>query len=180
MTASTQFTRKNIRLTPANYVGKRTYFVTICCQSRKPALANSQTAARCVELLRDCANQMKFAIHAYCLMPDHLHILADGLADDSRLVDFVHTFKQRTAFEHQQNQASALWQFKFYDHILRSGANAEAVCWYIWLNPVRAGICRVAGEYEFSGSFTQQGAELLKAAPATGWTPPWKKSARPL
>jgi putative transposase len=107
-------------------------------------------------------------------MPDHLHLLAEGADKESDLLEFVTSFKKETAFDFERKEKQRLWQFKFYDHILRSAAAIDAVCWYIWLNPVRKGICRTPGEYAFSGSFTEQGMKLLKEAPATGWIPPWK------
>ena len=168
------FKHKNIRLPAEQYRGQKSYFVTACFDRRRsygtrPAVARWLTAR-----LREHAVTKGFLIHAYCLMPDHLHFLAEGANRDSDLLDFVGSFKKETGFQFEGREKQRLWQFKFYDHILRSGAKAEAVCWYIWLNPVRGGLCRAPTEYAFSGSFTEQGANLLKSRPATGWTPPWK------
>ncbi|MGO9641150.1 MAG: REP-associated tyrosine transposase [Candidatus Acidiferrales bacterium] len=175
MTRLNPFTRKNIRLAPGNYIGKRTYFVTICCHGRRPAFQNAETISRHTEILRDCANQMGFAIHAYCFMPDHLHLLVEGLTSGSRLLEFVNLFKQRTAFEYRRNEGASLWQFKFYDHILRRNAAFHDVAWYIWMNPVRKGLARKACDFPFSGSFSMPWR--AQRPPREPWTPPWRKRA---
>lgn len=167
------FTSKNIRLAPENYIGKRVYFVTICCDQRKPVFRDADFATCHVEVLRTSAAHAEFAIHAYCLMPDHLHFLAEGLSSGSRLLDFVYRFKQKTAFEYRRKFGVPLWQVKFYDHILRSDVAMEDVAWYIWMNPVRKGLSRDPWDYPHSGSFTMPWKK--KAPAAKCWRPPWKK-----
>ena len=169
-----EFKRKNIRLPAEHYRGQRSYFITACFEKRRPYGARPAVARWLIASLRKHAVANGFLIHAYCLMPDHLHFLAEGANKNSDLLKFVTSFKKETGHQFEGREKQRLWQFKFFDHILRSRTNVEAVCWYIWLNPVRGGFCRAPGEHAFSGSFTQQGSKLLKAAPAAGWAPPWK------
>lgn len=170
------FPRKNIRLPSENYHGKREYFVTICCHKRLKLLADAGTAADILEQLRCSAEDASFAIHAYCAMPDHLHFLAAGLSDESDFLSFVHAFKQQTEYDYHQQMRRPLWQSKFYDHILRSSAAIEDVAWYIWMSPVRQGLCSDPRDYPFTGSFTQESIRLAEAKLA--WTPPWKAKDR--
>ncbi len=112
-------------------------------------------------------------------MPDHVHILAAAAADGSNLVKFIESLKQTTAIEFaRRTRGNRLWQFKYYDRILRASDPPDRVAWYIWLNPVRAGLCLAPNDYPFLGSFTEIGARLLKGAAAPEWTPPWKTTAR--
>lgn len=67
-----------------------------------------------------------------------------------------------------------IYDGKYYDHILRGADSAERVAWYIWMNPVRQGLCRTPGDYPWLGSFTAVGRNMLRATPAADWTPPWK------
>lgn len=113
-------------------------------------------------------------------MPDHVHFLAAGASDTSNLAKFVEAFKQETAIEFMRRTRAALWQFKYYDHILRLTDSAEGVAWYIWLNPVRKGLCRTPSEYEFAGAFTPVGRKMLSGANSVRWTPPWKKQEQRL
>jgi hypothetical protein len=108
-------------------------------------------------------------------MPDHMHFLADAGADQCDLMEFVHSFKQETGFEFQQRTQRHLWQFKYYDRILRRTDAPERVAWYIWLNPVRKGLCETPIGYPFLGSFTEIGTKLLRETRTGDWVPLWKK-----
>ena len=168
-----KFARKHIRLPAENYLGARDYFLTVCCRGRQPLLARKETALQILEQLRTTAARSGFAIHAYCLMPDHLHFLVEGLSEKSDLLGFVSRFKQTTAYEYQRTMGRALWQPKFYDHILRRADVKEDVAWYIWMNPVRKGLCRHPREFLYAGSFTGLGPR--RGIPFETWVPPWKK-----
>lgn len=167
--------RKNIRLPADHYLGRRFYFLTLCFESRRRFGANSRVAAWLISHIQKHSAAWRFFIQAYCVMPDHLHILASAASGKSNLMAFVESFKQETAHEFARRTRRDLWQFKYYDRILRSSDSPESVAWYIWLNPVRTGLCRAPMEYPFLGSFTEVGKRLLKGSAAPEWTPPWKK-----
>jgi len=164
--------RKKIRLAGEKYRGRGWYFITICCRERRTPFADPAKAQWIIARLRDSALEGQFRIPAYCVMPDHLHFLAEGMNENCDLIDFVRRFKQKTAYE-----ASArfglplLWQRYFYDHILRRAEAIGPVIWYIWLNPVRKGMCVQPADYPYLGSFT---GEAPKRQPEFLWQPPWK------
>jgi REP element-mobilizing transposase RayT len=110
-------------------------------------------------------------------MPDHVHILVAGASETSDLLKFVMSFKQRTASEFIRRTHRPLWQFKYYDHILRGRDSADRVAWYIWSNPVRKGLCLTPTAYAFLGSFTLVGKTMLRGCAVAEWTPPWKSAA---
>lgn len=174
MTTSNGFKRKNIRLPAARYRGRRLYFVTLCFNNRQRLGANPRVAHWIIRSLRKHSTVCEFFIHAYCVMTDHLHVLAAGAADESNLLKFVESFKQETAVLFSRRTHRRLWQFKYYDHILRGEDPADGVAQYIWFNPVRQGLCRQPAEYAFLGSFTEIGAKMLQNAVAPDWLPPWK------
>src|SRR5258708_36673367 len=97
-----EFIRNEIRLPAKNYLGARDYFVTVCCRERQPLLAREETAHQVLEHLRTSAAKTTFAVHAYCLMPDHLHFLAGGLSDESDLLGFISRFNQMTPYEYHK------------------------------------------------------------------------------
>lgn len=168
------FERKNIRLGKSRYRGRQIYFVTLCFHKRQRLGANPRVARWIIGQLRKHADDCEFGVHAYCLMPDHVHVLAAAAADSSDLVKFIEAFKQQTAVEFAWRTRRRLWQFKYYDRILRGADSAERVAWYIWLNPVRKGLCKEPREFPWLGSLTTAGAKILKGAPAAQWIPPWK------
>lgn len=62
------------------------------------------------------------AIHAYCIMPDHVHLLSEGLTPTANLLEFLKDLKRETGFAYKQETKSQLWQKKSYDRALRSTA----------------------------------------------------------
>jgi len=176
---SAAFERKNIRLSAAYYHGNRLYFLTLCFADRRRYGADARIASWIINRLRHHAEECAFSIHAYCVMPDHVHVLAGGTSDDSYLVKFVEAFKQKTSIAFARRTHQPLWQFKYYDHILRSSDSADSVAFYIWFNPVRQGLCGAPSEYRFLGSFTEIGADMLRNISVPDWLPPWRKPKMP-
>jgi len=92
------FLHKNIRLSAPNYKGHRWHFITICCENRLRSLVSHGLAVWIINELREHASLNQFAIHALCVMPDHVHALVHGLTETSDLLVFVKKFKQQTGY----------------------------------------------------------------------------------
>jgi putative transposase len=164
--------RRVARLPPQNYFGRQAYFVTICCDRRAPSLRDPATAQSVLALLLQCAATHSFLLHAYCVMPDHSHVLTEGLHDRSDLHEFIRVLKQRSAFAFRKSHSRRLWEMSYHDHILRPSDGIEDVACYIWWNPVRKKLCAHPQEFPFSGSQTIDWIKRSAAVPS--WTPPWK------
>ena len=93
-------------------------------------------------------------------MPDHLHIVLEGDAENADLNKYISSFKQTSGYRYRQNvgqrfsadQKPKLWQPSFYDHVLRKDEDLLDVVRYILNNPVRKGLVRHYTEYMYSGS----------------------------
>lgn len=107
-------------------------------------------------------------------MPDHLHFVSQGATDSSDLLKFAHVFKQVTGYEFRQTHNLQLWQTRFHEHIVRSADDVEAVLCYVWMNPVRKGLCAEPNLYPLSGSQTVDW--MKKSRVGHAWIPPWKKT----
>ncbi|MGH9573090.1 MAG: transposase, partial [Candidatus Acidiferrales bacterium] len=84
-----KFRRKNIRLPSGCYSGPGAYFVTLCFHNRHRFGTNPRLVAWLVEQLRKHAAASSFHIHAYCVMPDHVHVLAAAASEDANLIKLV-------------------------------------------------------------------------------------------
>ena len=167
---------RNIRLPADHYVGQRRYFITAVCEDRHHAFTNPEIASWTLNELRKESIEYRFAIDAYCAMPDHLHLLARGLDSASNLLDFLRRFKGQTTRWYAIKTNRELWQKKFYDYILRAGDSGGSVAAYIWQNPLRRGLCTDPRQYPFSGSFTRDWQNLI--APELFWRPHGNKLKR--
>lgn len=143
---------KPIRLPKQNYIGYRAYFLTVCTCNRIPYLSSARLAHWVLDLLRRCAIQYSFSLRAYCLMPDHIHLLAQGDSPAANLLPFVKTFKHRTSFSFHRKTGKRLWQISFFDHILRTAEDLSESAEYILSNPVRDGLVVRREDYPFCGT----------------------------
>jgi len=91
-------------------------------------------------------------LYAYCLMPDHLHLLLRtraGVPVDQLIKAFKsHTTKRAW----QQGWTGKLWQPRFYDHVVRSSEDTSAIAQYILYNPVRANLTEQPEDYPCCGT----------------------------
>jgi REP element-mobilizing transposase RayT len=78
-------------------------------------------------------------LHAACLMPDHLHLLAtpQSVALD-RWVGSFKSLTTRTGWSHGVH--GRLWQPSFYDRLMRGPGEFEQVLEYIRMNPTTEGL----------------------------------------
>ena len=170
------FTRKPHRLNPIDYLGQKWCFVTMCCENRNPIFLDGERAAWILTMLREVSVLHRFLVDAYCVMPDHLHFLGFGTDNNCNLLAFAKSFKQKTAYSHQKLHGVRLWQRNYYDHMLRASDTSGHVAAYIWLNPVRKGLCKNFADYPYSGSFSRPWKAPLDES---GWLPPWKQPKMP-
>jgi REP-associated tyrosine transposase len=98
-------------------------------------------------------------------MPDHLHALIMGLAENSDLLKFMDMFRQRSGFVHPRKRSGRLWQEGYDDRFLRSEEATLDVAAYIIANPIRAGLCADVRDYPFLGSSRYSIDELIAAIP---------------
>ncbi len=94
----------------------------------------------------------RFALLAYCLMPDHAHLLVEGLAVQSDLRRFAKMAKQRSGAAHALARGKTLWPEGYYERVLRGDEDAFAMARYIVANPLRAGLVASARDYPYLGS----------------------------
>jgi putative transposase len=160
--------RRPPRLPEFEYVGPVRIFMTMCTFHRRRHFVshhNVDLVRR--EFLRTALDQA-VEIVAYCFMPDHLHALAEGQADRSNLLHFMDRFRQRAGLAYKKDQRERLWQEGYFDEKLVDEDATYDVVSYILANPVRAGLCRSAVEYPFSGS---QRYSLDEIALSVQWRP---------
>jgi putative transposase len=166
------FQRKRNRLSATSYRGPKAYFLTLCTRERKKAFQNVALVNSLLEVLRKTCYDHSFTVHAYCFMPDHLHLILAAESDSAQLSPVLQAFKSLSAAAARKVRVFDLWQKGYYDHILRSGDSMDAAAGYIFLNPVRAGLVRRPEEWPFSGSLAFEWKRVLPIEQS--FEPPWK------
>jgi putative transposase len=105
-----------------------------------------------LDLLKEQADKYNLEVSAYCLMTNHIHLVAIPHKEDSLAKAVGRTHLNYTQYINRMHKRSGhLWQGRFY-----SCALDERGFWlaakYVELNPVRAKICRLPWVYEWSSA----------------------------
>jgi REP element-mobilizing transposase RayT len=99
-------------------------------------------------------------IHAWCIMPNHVHVLMTPLGEHSH-ASLVNSWKSFTAL--QINRAlqrnGQVWFREYFDRKIRDESHFEATRYYIEQNPVKARLCDSAEKWAFSSA-----APMFRAA----------------
>jgi putative transposase len=150
------------RIPGFDYRGPHRYFLTFCTFGRHRVLNDSVVAALVIGRLRHAAGRERFAILAYCLMPDHVHLLVEGLSALADMRRFAKGAKQGSGQAYLHHTGARLWQAGYYDRVLRPSDDARTVARYIIANPVRAGLVVTPLAYPHVGSDVWSLPDLLE------------------
>jgi putative transposase len=106
-----------------------------------------------LEQFQRVAKDEGFAILAHCFMPDHVHLLPEGLTPVADLRRFVKMAKQRTVHVLRSELGlSQVWQEGYHDWVLRTDQHTVDAIRYLLDNPVRAGLVQQWQDYPYSGT----------------------------
>ena len=105
-----------------------------------------------LQLLVHHAAKFGLILHAYCLMTNHIHLIATPRRQDSlaKALGRAHYFYTRYV-NRMHGRAGHLWQNRFFSCALDEGHLWTALC-YVERNPVRGGMARKAWEYPWSSA----------------------------
>ena len=105
-----------------------------------------------IKIFQSYIDTYDIPLFAYCLMPDHLHLLI-GPTKSKGIVDIVRDLKSQIGFHaKKKGYGRPLWQKSFYDHFLRKEESVQSTVSYILNNPVRKGMVNEWRDYPYSGS----------------------------
>ena len=118
-------------------------------------LARPEVARLVVETLGHFDNE-RYRLHAWCVMPNHVHVLVTPLADHT-LTSIVHSWKSYTANRANQvlGRRGPFWMQEYFDRAIRDEDHFIAAVEYIEHNPVEAGLCRTPGDWAWSSRTSQ-------------------------
>jgi len=130
--------------------------ITIATKGKQKVFSNPDIAHNFVALLKEVCQKNNIPLYAYCVMPDHVHLLASA-SDKEGIVEFVGEVKSlSTRMVWQHGYTGTIWQRSFYDHFLRKDEDCLIVANYIVHNPVRERIVENWEDYPFSGSLVYE------------------------
>lgn len=95
----------------------------------------------------------RYRLHAWCIMPNHVHVLMTPLGEQSH-ASLVNSWKSFTAL--QINRAlkrnGQVWFREYFDRKIRNENHFETARYYIEQNPVKARLCDSAEKWALSSA----------------------------
>jgi putative transposase len=125
--------------------------------------------AGCVveKITRGDAELSHYALHAYVVMANHVHVLLTPNVPLRRLTNSLKGVTARVANQILRRTGQPFWQEESYDRWCRDAAEFERLRLYIVQNPVTAGLVANQEDWPWSSAYSRATA----ATSRTRWSP---------
>lgn len=149
------------------------FFFTVVTEERRPIFASEEAVALFTAAVENVRVRHRFDLEAQVILPDHIHAIWKMPETDSdyskrwRLIKEAFTrgyvarfgVLPRSSSRFRKNE-QAVWQRRFWEHLIRDERDFRMHVDYIHLNPVQHGLCRAAIDWPYSTfrEWVQRGA----------------------
>jgi putative transposase len=161
------------RLSRESYCATATVHWVMTVQDRAAGWLTHLAHAKFREALVHTLTRYNLLCPAYCLMPDHVHLIWMGCTEESDQKSAATFFRKIT----DPLLAPHRWQQQAYDHVLREDERRrgafQSTCQYVIENPLRKNLCSEWESYRFSGALLP-GFPDLDPRRADFWAVYWK------
>ncbi len=122
-----------------------TFFITTITYNRRRLFQLPAHAELFLDTLQHYRRQGHYKLHAFVVMPDHVHLLLTPTANTlSHTMNLI-----KGGFSHRLPSRHPIWQRGFTDHLIHTAADFHHHRNYIHQNPVRA---HLADLYPYSSA----------------------------
>jgi len=153
------------------YAPGGTFFFTLVTHERRRVFIDDQTVSLLRDAFRSVLQNHPFTIEAAVVLPDHLNMIWRIPENDSdyatrwRLIKshFTHHWEESrdnpTNAYRQLKGERAVWQRRYWEHLIRDDRDWQRHVEYIHYNPVKHGIVRAPLDWKVSSFhiFVKQG-----------------------
>ena len=122
-----------------------------CCALRHPAVAGTVQDT----LLRFEGD--RYRLLAWCIMPNHVHVLIEPQESLAKIVQSWKSFTGRWAMQRNAElglgvPGKSFWMREYWDRFIRDQKHFNSVIDYIHQNPVKARLCKQAANWPWSSA----------------------------
>jgi putative transposase len=122
-----------------------------------------------LDLMTQTVQRYHWLCHAYCLMDNHYHLLIEtpegNLSQGARQLNGIYTQQSNR----RQGRVGHLFQGRYKAILVEKDRYLLELCRYVVLNPVRAGMVRLAREYRWSSYRATAGLSATPELLCTDW-----------
>jgi putative transposase len=160
------------------------HFITTSCYHRRPLLSSPRRRNLFLIILEQVRKRYGFIVVGYVVMPEHVHLLIsepDRGTPSTVMQVLKQRFARRVLGEWRRRGSPAqgrlwqeplenghVWQKRFYDFVVRTGAKKVQKLNYMHRNPVRRGLVLEPEQWKWSScrgyAFGEPGPVLINEA----------------
>ena len=123
-----------------------------CCILEHPAVAEVLQSSF------EYYNGNRYQLLAWVIMPNHVHIMIKPAYSLPRIVQGWKSYSARWALQNAgkldlQLPLGGFWMRGYWDRYIRDEKHLSAAMYYIQQNPVKAGLCQRAGDWQWSSAW---------------------------
>ena len=126
------------------------YHVMMRGVNRQPIFENDGDRLHFMSVLKECKEISGFRLHAFCLMPNHLHFLIEPAGEPLDLVFRRIGIRYAVWYNRKHQRAGHLFQDRFRSENVENDLYYMTVLRYILQNPMKAGLEPRLGTYRWS------------------------------
>ena len=143
--------RRDVPRRPRYLLGDGTYHVTARGVARSEIYLDDGDYRAFVVLLRDAVERFAWTVRAFCLMPNHYHLVVS--TPRLELSTGMHRLNCLYAmtFNKRYERPGHLFQNRFDARVVEGERHARQVCRYVVDNPVRARLVERREDWPWSG-----------------------------
>jgi putative transposase len=132
---------------PPRTANTGTFFLTAITYNRRRLFQVETNANLFIEILQRYRAEGFYKLHAFVVMPDHVHLLltTDDLAKAMHLI--------KGGFSHRIGSSFPVWQRGFTDHLIPNRDHFESRREYIHQNPVNDRLAERSEDYPYSSAY---------------------------
>ena len=105
-----------------------------------------------------------YRLHAFVVMPNHVHLLMTPLVAVSTVMQSLKRFTAREGNRILGLTGQPFWQDESFDRLVRNETEFERIARYIERNPVTAGLAATVEDFPWSSASAGAGADWQSAA----------------
>ncbi len=153
-----------------NYISGGTYFFTLVTFHRRKYFDTSERLDHLLSIIRQVQRSKPFNLIAYCLLPDHIHLLVKLPEVDSNYSIRMREIKRlSTTWMRTELNANVdrIWQDKYWEHTIRDERDLQIHFDYIHYNPVKHGLMETFDGWKWSSfrSYFDENHDVEKIDP---------------
>ena len=129
-------------------------YFSAATEKRRPVLTRPNCPGVLLSALREAEQHYGTSAIAFCVMPDHVHLLACVSVEWGNVRDCFEHFEALSGHRIVQLGFSApIWQRSYFDRHVRKKTPIWRVVNYILDNPVEAGLCARREDWRWAAYF---------------------------